>query len=68
MRSDFFTGGLLHEKSVPEKGKVWGHSVPEIECSTYCLGLLVEGALVWPSAPEINPPKPFNTLPLFSGD
>jgi hypothetical protein len=27
----FFTSGLSHEKRSVDKGKVWGHSVPEIQ-------------------------------------
>jgi hypothetical protein len=26
----FFTSGLLHENQLADKGKVWGHLVPEI--------------------------------------
>jgi hypothetical protein len=29
MISHFFTNGLLHNSSEADKGKVWGHSVPE---------------------------------------
>ena len=29
MRMHFFTPALLHSKEWADKGKVWGHSVPE---------------------------------------
>ena len=59
----FFHGQTIARDSLADKGKVWGHLVPEIETRTYRFGLFVEGALVCPSAPDITPPKFFSNPP-----